>query len=56
MSNFIKFITGEKFKGVVSIVAAVIMYYTPDNIDLIIQALLAAYGCSVLVLKEKDAP
>lgn len=47
-------ITNEKIKGVIAIVAAVIMAFTPDSIDLIIEALLAAFGIQKLVIKEKE--
>lgn len=47
-------ITNEKIKGVIAIIAAVIMAFTPNSIDLIIEALLAAFGIQKLVIKEKE--
>jgi hypothetical protein len=45
----------EVFRGIISIIAAIVMYYTPDQIDLIIQTLLSFYGITVLIIKEKDS-
>ncbi len=42
-----------KIKGIVAIVAAIIMYFTPDNVDRIIELLLGGLGVSLLVLEEK---
>jgi hypothetical protein len=47
-------ILNEKTKGIVAIVAAVVMYFTPDHIDQIIESLLGIYGISVLSLQEKS--
>jgi hypothetical protein len=47
-------IFNDKTKGIVAIVAAVIMYYTPDSIDRIIESLLGIYGITALTLKKKD--
>lgn len=49
-----KIIKSEKVKGVISIAAAVIMAFTPDSIDLIIEALLAAFGIEKLMLKKEE--
>jgi hypothetical protein len=46
-------ILNEKTKGIVAIVAAVITYFTPDSIDVIIESLLGIYGITVLTLREK---
>ena len=53
MENLKSIIENEKVKGVVAIVAAVIMFFTPNHIDLIIESLLAAFGIQQLVLKKK---
>lgn len=45
-------ITNEKVKGAIAIVAAIVMVYTPDHIDRIIEALLAAFGIQKLVIKK----
>lgn len=42
-----------KLKGIIAIAAAVIMYFTPDNIDKIIELLLAAFGISTLIISDK---
>ncbi|MDR0581148.1 MAG: hypothetical protein LBG04_03495 [Holosporaceae bacterium] len=47
-------ILNEKTKGIIAIVAAVVMYYTPDHIDRIIESLLGIYGISALTLQKKD--
>lgn len=52
MENVKSIITNEKIKGAIAIVAAIIMFFTPDHIDLIIESLLAAFGIQKLVLKK----
>jgi hypothetical protein len=47
-------ITSEKFKGTVAIIAAIAMYFTPDEIDRIIEIGLAYFGISKFVLKKED--
>lgn len=54
MENFKLIITNKKVKGAIAIMAAVVMFFTPDHIDLIIEALLAAFGIQKLVLKKGD--
>ena len=54
MENLKSIITNEKVKGAIAVAAAVIMAFTPDHIDLIIEALLAAFGIQKLVLKKDD--
>jgi hypothetical protein len=44
----------EKTKGIIAIVAAVVMYFTPDHIDRIIESLLGIYGITALTLRKKD--
>jgi hypothetical protein len=46
-------ILNEKTKAVVAIVAAVVMHFTPDHIDAIIESLLGIYGVTVLTLQKK---
>lgn len=53
--NLKNVITNEKTKGVIAIIAAVIMAFTPDSIDLIIEALLAAFGIEKLVIKKEES-
>ena len=54
MESLKSIIENEKVKGAVAIVAAVIMFFTPNHIDLIIESLLTAFGIQQLVLKKKD--
>ncbi len=54
MDNLKSIIENEKVKGAVAIIAAVIMFFTPNHIDLIIESLLAAFGIQKLVLKKHD--
>ncbi len=44
----------DKVKGVVAVVAAIVIYYTPSHVDLVIESLLAMFGIQKLVLKEKE--
>jgi hypothetical protein len=54
MTNLKDLILNDKTKGIIAIVAAVLMAYTPDHIDAIIEAGLAAFGIAKLVIKEKE--
>ena len=54
MENLKSIITNEKVKGAIAIVAAVVMFFTPDHIDRIIELLLAAFGIQKLVLKKDE--
>ncbi|MDR0572133.1 MAG: hypothetical protein LBG48_04750 [Rickettsiales bacterium] len=54
MTNLKEIITNEKVKGIIAIAAAVVMWFTPDHIDAIIEAGLAAFGISKLVIKKED--
>ena len=54
MDDLITIITSPRFKGLVSLVAAVVMYYTPDHIDRIIEGLLGAFGITTLVIDPKQ--
>jgi hypothetical protein len=56
-TNLKNFILSEKAKGIIAIVAAVVMWFTPDHIDRIIELCLlclAAIGVSKLVLKRDE--
>lgn len=43
----------DKLKGLIAVIAAVVIYYTPSHVDLVIESLLAMFGIQKLVLKEK---
>jgi hypothetical protein len=43
----------NKVQGIVAIIAAVVMYYTPDHTDRIIEMCLAALGISKLTLTKE---
>ena len=53
MNSIISFITSNKVKGIVAIAAAVVMYYTPDEVDHIIEGLLSLFGISTLIISDK---
>ena len=55
MENLKLIITNEKIKGAIAIVAAIIMLFTPDHIDLIIETLLAIFGIQKLVIRKEDS-
>jgi hypothetical protein len=55
MTNLKNLILNDKTKGIIAIIAAIITYFTPDSIDVIIESLLGIYGISVLTLKKKDS-
>lgn len=46
-------LSNEKVKGIIAIVAAVVMYFTPDQIDRIIELCLAGMGISKLVISKE---
>jgi hypothetical protein len=52
MIDLKEIITSEKAKGVIALTAAVVMWFTPDYIDAIIEAGLTAIGISKLVIKK----
>ena len=54
MIDFKEAIRNEKVQGAIAIVAAVIMYFTPDHIDMIIEAILTAFGIKKFVLKKDE--
>lgn len=52
--NLKSIIKSEKVKGAIAIIAAVITFFTPDHIDLIIEALLTAFGIEKLVIQKES--
>ena len=46
-------LNNEKVQGMVAIIAAVVMYYTPDHIDRIIEMCLAGLGVSKLIITKE---
>ena len=52
--NIKEVLTSDKIKGIVAIGAAVIMYFTPDEVDHIIEGLLSIFGISTLVIGNKE--
>jgi hypothetical protein len=52
MIDLKEIITNEKVKGAVALIAAVVMWFTPDYVDAIIEAGLTAIGISKLVIKK----
>jgi hypothetical protein len=54
MTNIKEIIANEKAKGIVAIAAAIAMYFTPDEVDRIIEIGLAYFGISKLVVKKED--
>lgn len=53
MNSFVDFFSNPKVKAVISIAAAVVMYFTPDHIDRVIETLLLAYGFDLLIIDTK---
>ena len=53
MGKLALFLNDEKVKGVIAIAAAVVMYFTPDQIDRIIEVCLAGLGISKLVITKE---
>jgi hypothetical protein len=47
-------ISNEKVKGAIAIIAAITMYFTPDEIDRIIEIGLAYFGISKLMIKKEE--
>jgi hypothetical protein len=47
-------ISNEKVKGGIAIIAAVVMWFTPDEIDRIIEIGPAYFGISKFVVKKED--
>ena len=53
MGKLVMLLNNEKVKGVIAIAAAVVMYYTPDQVDRIIELCLAGLGISKLVISKE---
>lgn len=51
--NIKEVLTSDRVKGLIAIAAAVVMYYTPDEVDHIIEGLLSVFGISTLVIGGK---
>lgn len=49
----LSFLRSDKFQGAVSILAAIVMYFTPDEVDKIIEGLLGVFGLTKLVIEKK---
>jgi len=52
MNEIKSIITNDKVKGLLAVIAAIVMFYTPDYIDRIIEALLAAFGVEKLIITK----
>lgn len=46
------FLTSNKFKATIGLIAAIVMYFTPDHIDQIITYALTFLGIPVLVIEQ----
>ena len=53
MDKIKKFLRNEKVSGAIAIIAAIVMFFTPDHIDRIIELCLAAVGIKKLTLVEE---
>lgn len=54
MNSLVELLTNNKVKGIIAIAAAVVMYFTPDEIDKIIEGLLGAFGISQFIIHQKE--
>lgn len=54
MAKIIEWLQSEKVAGVIAIIAAVVMYFTPDHIDKIIELCLTALGIKKLALVNNE--
>ena len=52
MDDIKKILNNEKVHGAIAIVAAVIMYFTPDHVDMLIETLLGAFGLTKLTITK----
>jgi hypothetical protein len=52
--NIKTIINNQKTHGILAIIAAIVMYFTPDYIDKIIELGLSLFGIQKLVLKKED--
>ena len=53
MENLKSIIENEKVKGVIAIAAAVIMWFTPDHVDAVIEILLGMFGVEKFIITKK---
>ena len=53
MEKIRQFLKTETVQGAIAIIAAVVMYFTPDNVDRIIEACLIALGVQKLVIRKE---
>ncbi|MDR1983134.1 MAG: hypothetical protein LBQ08_05070 [Holosporaceae bacterium] len=57
LQKILAIVSSRRFKGAVAVIAAVVMYFTPDNIDNIIISILGVLGISHLVIvPDGDKP
>lgn len=54
MNEIKSIITNDKVKGLLAVIAAIVMFYTPDYVDRIIEALLAAFGIEKLIITKEE--
>ena len=54
MENLKTIITNEKIKGGIAIAAAIIMFFTPDHIDAVIEILLSIFGIEKFIITKKS--
>ena len=47
-------ITSKKFKVGVAVLAGIIMYYTPEDIDKMIIAILSVFGIAPIIITPED--
>ena len=52
ITKIVDFFTNPKIKGVVALGCVVLMQFTPDEIDRLIEGFMAFYGISHLIPKD----
>lgn len=50
----LSFLRNDKIQGAIAVLAAVVMYFTPEEVDRIIEALLGAFGITKLTIQKKE--
>lgn len=53
MNNLRSKLADSRIQGGIALIAAVVMYFTPDEVDHIIEAFLAMLGISKLTIEKK---
>lgn len=53
MNNLLNLLNNTRVKGLIAVAGAVIMYFTPDHVDAIIEGILATLGIPSLFIGEK---